>query len=262
MTPNNAEIHFWENVEVERSQSEAIRRSREDGRLTDEVMQRYSAPSGNTAYPLEYAYYLLGNAAGTTVLDYGCGAGENSVLIASHGGEVIGIDISPDLLSLAEKRMELHGITGCEFRTGSAHDLPLADGSVDTVFGMAILHHLDLKLASAEVYRVMKNGGRAIFLEPVRESRVVRSIRGLIPYQSPDVSPFERPLTEADLKEFSRQFSVVNDRAFSLPFVNLIQTLRLPDSLLHFAIAIDGHLLRLMPFLKTYASIRVFELKK
>jgi ubiquinone/menaquinone biosynthesis C-methylase UbiE len=43
-----------------------------------------------------------------------------------------------------------------EFIVGSAHDVPLPDESVDVVFGIAILHHLDLKLAARELRRVLR----------------------------------------------------------------------------------------------------------
>lgn len=255
-------IRNWENVEVERSSSEAKRRSSDDLAISDAIIERYLAPMADTPYPLEYAYHLLGDATGQTVLDYGCGAGENSVLAASHGAKVIGIDISPDLLALAERRMELNDQDGFEFKVGSAHELPLESESVDVVYGMAILHHLDLALASKEVHRVLKKGGRAIFLEPVRDSKLVWFIRNLIPYTSPDVSPYERPLTEAELQDFSAQFTGFKSRAFSLPFVNLVEILGISEKLLHFAIRIDGKILKALPFLKHFAAIRVFEIHK
>ncbi|MBS1794805.1 MAG: class I SAM-dependent methyltransferase [Acidobacteria bacterium] len=257
-------IKKWEKVEVERSAGEAGRRESEDLRLTEENIKRYLNPPADTPYYLEYAYHLLGDARGLTVLDYGCGAGENSALIAFHGAEkVIGIDISPELIELGKRRLALHGVgENADLRVGSAHELPLAAESVDVVFGIAILHHLDLELASAEVFRVLKKGGRAIFLEPVRNSRFIRFVRKLIPYRSPDVSPFERPLTEAELERFAARFTSLKSRAFSIPFVNLIEVLGLPESLLHKAIRLDGKILRAAPFLKNLASVRVVEMRK
>jgi SAM-dependent methyltransferase len=161
------EIKKWETVEVERSASEAQKKLTDDLRMRDTIIERYANPAADTSFPLEYAYHLLGDAHGKTVLDYGCGTGDNSVLLANHGARVIGVDISPDLVELARKRLELHGFKEMvEFQVGSAHELPLADESIDVVFGMAILHHLDLSLSSKEVFRVLKKGGRAIFLEP------------------------------------------------------------------------------------------------
>jgi len=256
-------IKIWEKVEVERSASEAQKRTADDLRLSHKIIERYLNPSSDTYYPLEYAYHLLGNVAGKTVLDYGCGAGDNSVLIASHGANAVGVDISPELIELAEKRLAIHGLSQKgEFRVGSAHELPLEDESIDVVFGMAILHHLDLHLSSREVFRVLKKGGRAIFLEPVRNSKFIWFVRRLIPYQAPDVSPFERPLTDKELKTFAKEFTSYKSRAFSLPFVNLIEVLRLPESFQHSAVKIDGKILKINSFLNYYASVRVIEIVK
>ncbi|HEY0427324.1 MAG TPA: class I SAM-dependent methyltransferase [Pyrinomonadaceae bacterium] len=263
MAANVQEIKKWESVEVERSASEAKKKDAGDLRVREEIIERYANPPADTFYSLEYLYHLLGDAAGKLVLDYGCGAGDNSVLIASHGARVVGVDISPELIELAEKRLAAHDLAAnAEFRVGSAHALPLADESIDVVFGNAILHHLDLKLASKEVFRVLKKGGRALFLEPVRNSKFVWFVRNLIPYEQPDLSPFERPLTDHELKEFAAAFSGYQSRAFSLPFVNLVEVLSLPEKILHSAIKIDGRVLKTAKFLHYYASVRVIEITK
>ena len=263
MTTDVQEIKKWESVEVERSASEAKKKDAGDLRIRQEIISRYANPPADTFYALEYMYHLLGDARGKTVLDYGCGSGDNAVLIASHGARVIGVDISPELIELAEKRLAAHDLAeNTEFRVGSAHGLPLEDESVDIVFGNAILHHLDLKLASAEVFRVLKKGGRAIFLEPVRNSKFVWFVRNLIPYEQPDLSPFERPLTDAELKDFAAEFTKYESRAFSLPFVNLVEVLGLPEKALHSAIKIDGRVLKKAKFLNYYASVRVIEMTK
>ena len=257
------EIKKWESVEVERSASEAKRKEADDLRIKDSIIERYQNPPEDTFYSLEYAYHLLGDVSGKTVLDYGCGLGDNSVLVASHGAKVIGVDISPELIELAEKRLAQHNLAEkADFRVGSAHELPLEDESVDVVFGMAILHHLDLKLASEEVFRVLKKGGHALFLEPVRNSKFIKFVRNLIPYQQPDVSPFERPLSDAELREFATKFTNYKSRAFSLPFVNLIEVLRMSENVQNKAIKIDGKILQKAEFLNYYASVRVIEMTK
>lgn len=263
MITTTEEIKKWENVEVERSASEAKRKDSEDLRIAEDIIQRYANPPAETAFPLEYAYHLLGDARGKTVLDYGCGLGDNSVLLASRGAKVVGVDISPELIDLAQKRLEQHGLgEQAEFRIGSAHELPLESESVDVVFGMAILHHLDLKISSEEVYRILKKGGRAIFLEPVRNSKFIKFVRNLIPYEQPDISPFERPLTDAELKEYAAKFTGYKSRAFSLPFVNLLEVLRMPEKTLQSAMKIDDKILKTAPSLNYYASIRVIEMTK
>jgi SAM-dependent methyltransferase len=149
-----------------------------------------------------------------------------------------------------------------QFVVGSAHDLPVADGSVDLVFGIAILHHLDLRLVSREVHRVLRTGGRAIFQEPVRNSRLVRFLRSLIPYRAPDVSPFERPLTDGELAMFAERFSSMRTRAFGLPHVALGQVLPLIRRYTDWLYRSDAAMLRAMPRLSHFAGIRVIEVTK
>jgi ubiquinone/menaquinone biosynthesis C-methylase UbiE len=257
------EIKKWESVEVERSASEAERREIENLRLDEKNIQRYMSPPAETPYSLEFLYHVLGEVSGKKVLDYGCGAGENSTFLALRGAKVCGVDISPELLELAKQRLKLHGVgEDAEFLVGSAHDLPVPDESIDVVFGNAILHHLDLELSSKEVFRVLKKGGRAMFLEPVRNSKLMWFIRGLIPYQQPDLSPFERPLSDAELENYAKKFTNYKSRAFNLPYVNLVEVLAGQSGMLLNAIKIDAKVLKALPFLSYYGTVRVIEMTK
>jgi SAM-dependent methyltransferase len=148
------------------------------------------------------------------------------------------------------------------FVASSAHDIALPDESVDVVLGVAILHHLNLALVAREVKRILRPGGRAIFQEPVRDSKLLAAIRGLIPYRAPDVSPFERPLTEAELRQFAEGFTGYRSRAFSLPFVNLAAVVPFMRKWIHALYRVDGAVLERAPFLRCYAAVRVFEVRK
>jgi SAM-dependent methyltransferase len=200
---------------------------------------------------------------GRRIVDFGCGSGANSVLLSGRGAEVWGVDISEDLIRIAARRLAVNGRAGgARFVVGSAHDLPFPDGSVDVVFGIAILHHLDLRLVSREVHRVLRPGGRAIFQEPVRNSRVIRFLRSLVPYRAPDISPFERPLTDPELRAFASPFSTARVRAFGLPHVALGEILPLVRKRVDWLYRIDAAVLRAVPTLAYYAGIRVIELTK
>ena len=264
MTSTRTEaMQRWERAEIERSSVEATLTPDETLRVSEETLRRYAAPPAGTAYPLEYCYHLLGDVRGRRIVDFGCGSGANTALLARRGAHVWAIDISEDLLRLGNRRLAVSGLAGeATFIAGSAHDMPFPDGSIDVVFGIAILHHLDLDLVSREVRRVLKPGGRAIFQEPVRNSKVIRFVRSLIPYRAPDISPYERPLTDGELRRFAQGFSRVNIKAFALPHVQVGQVLPIVKNYWRALYTLDRALLRAMPPLGRYASIRVIELTK
>jgi SAM-dependent methyltransferase len=230
-------------------------------RMGEERVNRYLAPPRDTVYPLEYAFHLLGDISGKTVLEYGCGDGPNMVVLSRRGAKVIGLDISSEMLARAKQRLIANQCDEARLVLGSGHDLPLPDASVDIVFGISILHHLDLEIASREVHRVLKAGGRAIFLEPVRNSRLLNQMRRLFPERA-GASAFERPLTNEEIRDFaapceyhSRPFHLILSRAATkLPI--------LKSPTLSMCQYVDAILLRRFPSLTYYASINVFQIDR
>lgn len=263
MTSRTESMQQWERAEIARSSVEATLTGDQALRVSADTFARYAHPPRDTAYPLEFAYQELGDVGGMRVVDFGCGSGANSVLLANRGAHVWGIDISEDLLRLAQRRLGVNGRAGgATFIAGSAHDMPFPDNSIDVVFGIAILHHLDLDLVSKEIRRVLKPGGRAIFQEPVRNSKVIRFVRSLIPYRAPDISPYERPLTDGELNRFASGFSSWSVRAFALPHVQVGQVVPVAKNYWRTWYAWDRAALRALPWLSRYASIRVISLVK
>ena len=259
----NEAMQRWERAEIARSSVEATLTADDGLRVSRETFARYERPPADTPYPLEYAFHQLGDVAGRRVLDFGCGSGANTALLTNRGAHVWAIDISEDLLRLGHRRLTVSGRGNqATFIAASAHDLPLPDNSVDVVFGMAILHHLDLDLVSREVRRVLKPGGRAIFKEPVRNSAVIRFVRRLIPYRAPDISPYERPLTDAEIERFARGFTACSVRAFALPHVQIGSVLPAVKHHWQRLYAVDRTLLDRMAWLTRYASVRVISLTK
>ena len=253
----------WERAEIARSAYEASQVDRSSLSVPESIRTRYAAPPQDTPFPLEYAYHLLGDVRGKVVLDFGCGNGENTILLASRGARVYSMDISRDSVEIARERLQVNGVQGdVEFFVASAHDLPMENESVDVLFGIAILHHLDLAATGKEVARVLKKGGRGIFQEPVRNSRMLQRIRDLIPYRAADVSPFERPLTEPELAAFAANFSGYATKAFWLPYVSVALLFPSAGRLIHPLCHFDGALLSKFPALRKYAGIRVLEVTK
>ena len=258
-------LHEWEQAEIKRSAYEATQTEIADEALrdTESNIARYMSPPATTPFPLEYAYHVLGDVRGQLVVDFGCGTGENSLLLARRGAQVQAVDISPDLIDIARRRLTLNGIDcGVTFHTASVYEIPLPDASVDMVFGMAILHHLDMRLAARETWRLLKPGGRAIFQEPMRNSGFLRLLRKIFPNRAPDISPFERPLTNAEVNDFARDFSSCRIRPFYLPTHSLIRRVfKTPETVRPWATR-DAHWLERFPALEHYATVKVIELTK
>jgi 2-polyprenyl-3-methyl-5-hydroxy-6-metoxy-1,4-benzoquinol methylase len=244
--------------EVRRSAREALRLAA-PSLAAKKLIARYGDPPGDTAFPLEYAYYLVGDLACKTVLDYGCGAGGNSLLLAMRGAFVTGIDISPELVEIAKHRFEINSLSA-EFRVASGYDTGLPDSSMDLIFCMGVLHHLDLVQARAELLRVLKPYGFLIMKEPVRDSRSYAFVRGLVPYTAHQLSEYERPLNSREIDDFAAGMSCEAKRRFALPFVPLARMIS--RRLLKPAIYVDRWLLKTVPILEQLATIEVRKLRK
>jgi hypothetical protein len=87
-------------------------------------------------------------------------------------------------------------------------------------------------------------------------------VRALIPYQAPDVSPFERPLTDRELGAFAQGFAQMRSRAFSLPFISVAQFVPWLRDRMAPLYRLDSYFLKRLPRLATYAGIRVIELTR
>jgi 2-polyprenyl-3-methyl-5-hydroxy-6-metoxy-1,4-benzoquinol methylase len=247
-----------EQAEVERSAIDAARRDA-TLMLDREDLARYMSPPVDTAFPLEYSFYLLGDLRGKTVLDYGCGAGDDAVILAAKGASVIAIDISPDLVEIAKKRAAANDLI-IDYRVASAYETCLPDQSVDVAFAHAILHHLDLEKARHEMLCVLRRDGTLVVHEPVRDSKLYAQRLRMIPYHRDDVSEYEAPLKREQLDAFCAGLSCEAARRFRLPFVALAKFL--PLGLLHTAFRIDRQLLKTCPFLNHFATAEVRKLKQ
>ena len=208
-------------AEIERSASEARKVASKSLRRSQ--IDRYLSPPANTPYALEYAFYLLGDVRAKTVLDLGCGNGENIIPLLERGARVIGIDISPDLIAIAEKHLADANLEA-SLSVGSAYETGLPDESVDTIFCMSLIHHLDITLVRDEMWRVLRKGGAIILKEPIRFSKRYASVRSLLPAHE-DISEFEHPLTREEVATMTQPFQVQGTRYFRLPFVPLVSRL-------------------------------------
>jgi len=95
------------------------------------------------------------------VLSVGCGDGEFELMLAPRADSVLGIDISPEAIEIAQRGKAGSGVTNVEFRCLSVMDLPV-DDHFDTIICVAFLHHLPapvLPYFLAKTYDRLRPGG-------------------------------------------------------------------------------------------------------
>lgn len=147
-------------------------------------------------------------APGARTLEYGCGQGSAAFDLARSGADVIGIDISPVAVEQATARGAAEGLSErLDFRVMDAENLDFPDDSFDVVCGSGILHHLDLARSYAEIARVLKPGGTAVFTEPMGHNPAINAYRNRTP-QLRTVD--EHPLLMDDLELARRWFGDVD----------------------------------------------------
>ncbi len=106
---------------------------------------------------------------GSNALDVCCGTGDWTLSIAEQtgkSGDVIGLDFSNNMLSVAEQKRQQEGIKQVRFIQGNAMELPFEEGTFDYVtIGFGLRNVQDYMTVIKEMYRVLKPGGKVVCLE-------------------------------------------------------------------------------------------------
>jgi SAM-dependent methyltransferase len=155
----------------------------------------YDEPNSMIEYEEPFLHAILDRLPIGDALDAACGTGRHSAYLAERGHRVIGVDASPEMLAIAERK-----VPGASFHRAELTSMPLPSRSVDLVVcALALCHLPDLVPVFAEFARVLRPGGHVVISDPHIALSYVRPLLARAP--GPDGRPsvfteYHRPLSE------------------------------------------------------------------
>jgi SAM-dependent methyltransferase len=253
------EIRFYDSLYAD------IRRQYPDLVVTEAEIEELARPvlegGENFAYYERYRYLFdrLGDVNGRRILELCCGNGYLAVYLARRGAFVAGVDISMAAVEHAHARVAANGCGGrLVFLRNSAYELAFADDIFDFVISNSAHHLRDWSRLGEEVHRVLKPGGRAIFVEPFGHNCFFQFVRRH-PFYHTLASPDERGhgVRLEDVARFGRPFRRRRVEGRHLLFTAKRVIRR--RGLLRALDRADRWLLRRLPRLERWASVAVIE---
>jgi SAM-dependent methyltransferase len=164
-----------------------------------------------------FAFDQLGELEGCALLELGAGSGIDSVTLARRGAIVTASDYAAASIEVMQRRFRVNDIGNrAQAVLMSAEDLAFPDASFDLVFARGVLHHTDVVRVAPHVARVLRPGGRAVFIEPLSENPLLDFAREHLHYRHKTRPPGHRGITRRTLRALRPHFDRVSMRGFYL----------------------------------------------
>lgn len=165
---------------------------------------------------------LAGLTGREAVLDVATATGHTALALAPFAQQVVGIDLTPEMLAEAERQAHHRGVANVRFQEGDAEHLPFPDHSFDAVTCRIAAHHFpDVAAFCGEAARVIRPGGRLVVVDniaPEEESldrfiNTVEKLRDPSHFRAHRLSQWEGYFTAAGLSfAVAHRFTTAMDR--------------------------------------------------
>lgn len=187
-----------------------------DGHAAEDSYDVFTPDS--SARLIETCLRLIRIERGARVADLGCGSGVFTNLLHQASYDCVGLDISPKLIAIGQAKYP-----DIEFVEGDVERLPFPDASLDGVLLSGLVHHLpDPSRCAAELFRVLRPGGRFVAFDPNRMNPFMWLYRDRSSpfYSSVGVTENERPVLAREAAEVFRRagFTVGTDYLSNLRY--------------------------------------------
>jgi len=213
-----------------------------------------------------FMFDFLGPLEDRTILDLGCGVHPTPIYFALAGAkQVYACDVSSKAVAYVRTLAEQHGVADqVKVIECAAEQLPFDDEHFDLAHGEAVLHHLRLPLAGPEIARVMKEGGKGGFKDPLGQNPVFEWARDYLLYKGKDPAKgTDAPLRFRDIETFGQSFAEYSYRGFGLTAAPTAFLRRRRNSeVVRMAHRVDGLVLRVLPFLQRFCQYVVTSVEK
>jgi ubiquinone/menaquinone biosynthesis C-methylase UbiE len=151
----------------------------------------------------DFFEFLKKNSLNSEILDYGCGVGQSlKNVIKFNPKKITGIDISE--VSIKKAKESIQSLKSqAELIVDNCEKTKFENESFDIVYGSGILHHLDMTACINEIHRILKPGGKFLFIEPLGTNPLINFYRKLTPNSR---SRDEHPLINQDFDLIEGKF--------------------------------------------------------
>ena len=165
----------------------------------------------------DFFKFLELNTINSEVLDFGCGIGSSlEKVIKFNPKKITGIDISEVSIRKAKDKVK-ETESEIELLVDNCEQTKFNSNNFDIVYGTGILHHLNMSMCLDEIKRVLKPGGKLIFIEPLGTNPLINLYRKLTPKSR---SEDEHPLVKLDFDLIEKKF--INTKLKYYGFLTLI----------------------------------------